>query len=583
MPFGPENVLLVYNDADLESEEISTAYGYSRSIPDSNIMAVTTDTDVSFDNLAEYQSTLETPVINKINQLRGAGVPIACVLLSFRIPTIVIDGTSKATSSLLSSCLLATRTAGTLNQHFLSFNEDDVAAGDVDFLSVFHLDAPTLGIARRRLNYISSIAPRTAINGYVYIDPNDRYENTVQAKSWIDSLSSAAQDSPFNNIVSELQINGTSSVFSRIIDGSIVFSSGVTFAGTGYFNDTSAVKSFFFNADVNGFSSPRDSSSQKPAMRALEEGYMVVAGMVADPSNVDNTHQYPDPRSVIYCSSRGIPMGCALIWSQRIVGEKLSVYGDPLASFIQESVGEAKFYALDGYFSAIDYMAQARAQSRAREAYAASVLRIVSAADDYVFKMKFISLAKSLAFVEDGISVGTLADPTSELRSLSKEAGYALFEDITVPSFEEIIQQSGRKIPLSFLRANIDSSLMISRIGYSQLQPKGISKVEFRIPTIAGSPRFFHMQTIGDDAEGNRVFSVDSINRPDLWRYEAEPGVMKTIPPEGIYTALAGRFIEFTQPEGFSSPLTRINGTFKIFSVGVAAQTVHQAEWRTQE
>jgi hypothetical protein len=231
----------------------------------------------------------------------------------------------------------------------------------------------------------------------------------------------------------------------------------------------------------------------------------------------------------------------------------------------------------------MSYIAQARAQSRTREMYVSRILRIVTAGNDYQFKIKFLSEAKAISFSEDGISLGLLADPSSELRSLSKVAGYSIFEDNTVPSFEDIVKQSGKKIPLSFLRSNVDSNLMMSIIGASLVQPKGIAVIEFRLPTIGGTPRFFHMQVVATDAEGNKIFTIDSINRSDLWRYEAEPGIMREIPPEGIYTALAGRYVEFTHPEIVSPPLTRIYGQFSIITIGSLPSIIHETEWRTQE
>jgi hypothetical protein len=583
MPFGPRNVLIAYNDGDVASEEIATSYAYAKSIPLSNRMSVSTDTDVSFNTLNEYLTDLETPVRNRIIALRNAGMPIASVVLSFRIPPIVIDTTNKATSSLLSSCLLATRTSGTANPFYLDMDEEEIAAGESDILSVMHLDASTLAVASNRVNQMVSASATTNLDGYVYIDPNDRYILTSESRQWLDALQRSTQTCPFQTVIANTELSEASSAFSRIVDGSIVFSSGVEYAGTGYFKDTSRTKAFFFNADLNGFSNPRDASSQKPAIRAVEDGYAVVAGMTGNPSAIDDTLQYPDPRSIIYCASKGIPMGCALIWSQRAIGEHLAVYGDPLASFVQEAKGVNKFPAIDGFYSAMSYIAQARAQSRTREMYVSRILRIVTAGNNYQFKIKFLSEAKAISFSEDGISLGLLADPSSELRSLSKVAGYSVFEDNTVPSFEDIVKQSGKKIPLSFLRSNVDSNLMMSIIGASLVQPKGIAVIEFRLPTIGGTPRFFHMQVVATDAEGNKIFTIDSINRSDLWRYEAEPGIMREIPPEGIYTALAGRYVEFTHPEIVSPPLTRIYGQFSIITIGSIPSIIHETEWRTQE
>jgi hypothetical protein len=584
MPFSQRNILLVYNSSDVASEELATSYATLKSIENANIFSVATDTDASYSTLAEYTTELEDPVKAKIIQLRNAGTPISCVVLSFRIPILVVAGANtKSTSSLLSSCLLATRTAGTANDFYLSMNEELIAAGECDLLSVMHLDAATLLTARQRMNSFASLSSTIDTDGYVYFDPTDRYNGSNLAQQWIDSVSLAADTCPFPKVVASIEVGDASSVFSRIVDGSIVISSGVQHAGTGYFKDTSRAKIFYFNADDDGFSEPRTTESQKPAIRAVEFGYTVVAGMVDDPPVIDPTTQYPDPRAILYAASNGIPMACAMIWSQKAVGEHLAVYGDPLAKFRAAEAEEEKFDAIEGYMSAINNIAQARAQIRTRELYASRILRIVSAADSADFKRKFLLKSKSLSFIEDGISLGILSSPSSELRNISKHVGYARYDFITEPSFEELIRLFGKKIPLSFLRANVDSNLILTRIGSGLIQPQGIAVIEFRIPTISGLPRFFHLRAQGYDAEENLIFDVDSINRSDLWRYESEPGVMTRIPPEGIYTSLAGRYIEFTQPTGSSPSLVEVRGEFSIIEPGEEPILIHEAYWRTQE
>lgn len=584
MPFSQRNILIVYNSSDVASEELATSYAALKSIEISNVFSIATDTDASYSSLAEYTSDLEEPVKDKIIELRDSGMPISCVVLSFRIPILVVDGaTTKSTASLLSSCLLATRTAGTANEFYLSMNEELIAAGECDLLSVMHLDAATLLTARQRVNSFSSLSSTLNTDGYAYFDATDRYDGSNMSKQWMDSISRAADTCPFPKIVANIEIGDASSVFPRIVDGSIVISSGVQHAGTGYFKDTSRAKVFYFNADSDGLSEPRSTSSQKPAIRAIEFGYTVVAGMVDDPPVVDQTTQYPDPRAILYAASNGIPMACAMIWSQKAIGEHLAVYGDPLAKFMAADERQKKFDATEGYMSAINNIAQARAQIRTRELYASRILRVVSAADNADFKRKFISKSKSLSFIEDGISLGVLASSSSELRNISKHIGYARYDFITEPSFEEFVKLFNKKIPLSFLRANIDSNLILSRIGSALIQPQGIAVMEFRLPIISGFPRFFHLKAQGYDAEGNNVFDVDSINRSDLWRYESEPGVMSRIPPEGIYTSLSGRYIEFTQPAGSSSSLVEIRGEFSIVDPEEEPVIIHEAYWRTQE
>jgi len=584
MPFSSRNILLVHNSSDVASEELATSYANLKSISVSNTLSVSTDTDASYSSISEYTSELEDPVKAKIIQLRNAGTPIACVVLSFRIPILVTDGLeTKSVSSLLSSCLLVTRTPGTTNDFYLSMNEELISSGECDLLSVMHLDAPTLLTARYRMNTFASLSSIVSTDGYSYFDATDRYDGSNMAQQWIDSINRASDICPFPKIVADIEIGDASSVFSRIVDGSIVVSSGVEYAGTGYFKDTSRAKVFYFNADNNGLSDPRTAESQKPAIKAIEFGYTVVAGMVGEPDAVDQTTQYPDPRAIIYAASNGIPMACAMIWSQRAVGEHLAVYGDPLARFRAEDIAEKKFDAVEGYLSSINNIAQARSQIRTRELYASRILRIVSAADSADFKRKFLLKAKSLSFIEDGISLGMLASPSSELRNISKHVGYAKYDFITEPSFEELIKLIGKKIPLSFLRSNIDSNLIVSRVGSSLIQPPGIAVIEFRLPTITGLPRFFHLMANGYDAEGNLVFSVDSVNRSDLWRYESEPGVLRRIPPEGIYTSLSGRYIEFTQPTGSSPPLVEIRGEFSIIDPENDPELIHETYWRTQE
>lgn len=583
MPFGPNNVLVVYNSSDIASEELAMSYSTSKSIPNSNILSVSTDTDVSFDSLGEYVADLENPVISKINTLAASDVFISAIVLSFRIPPLILDTVTKATASRLASCMMSTRTPGTTNNLFLSLNEELVVSGVDHILCVTHLDASTLAIARARMNSITQASSSLALDGYVYIDANNRYENTQTSRQWVDSLSDAASNTSFNIISAPSSVDGANTAFPRIVDGSVVFSSGVAFAGTGYFNRTSRSKAFYFNADLDGFSSPRDPSSQKPAMKALEENYHIVAGMVGNPTAIDDASQYPDPRAILHCVQRDIPLGCAIIWSQRVVGEHLSVYGDPLSSFEVQAQGEVKFGALDGFFSAMSYIAQARAHSRTRELYASRILRIVAASGDVYFKQRFLNTARSISFSEDGMSVGVLSECAGELRNISKHVGYGISDDITMPSFEELITKYGKKIPLSFLRSTSDATLMLSRIGSFLRQPSGIATIEFRLPTISGIPRFFHIMVIATDDEGNQIFKTDSINRPDLWRHEAQPGTMAAIPIEGIYTSLAGRYIEFTHPEGTSPPLTRVHAQFYIITIDDSPLLVHEAEWRTQE
>lgn len=583
MPFSQRNVLVVYNTSDEASEELANSYIALKAIELANTMPVSVDTDSTFESMSEYTDNLETPIRNKILELRDSGTPIACVVLSFRIPILINDNGIKSVASRLSSCLLAERTAGTDNSFYLSLNEETIASGDCLLIAVTHLDAPTLLTARKRINETASIASGIPIDGYAYFDANDRYDGSVESMQWMESVSNAARFCQFNKITADIEVDGGSSIFSRIVDGSIVFSSGIEYAGTGYFKDTSKAKAFFFNADDDGFSEPRSVTSQKPAMQALEFGYAMVAGMVGSPPSINVTSQYPDPRAIVYACSNGIPLGCGIIWSQKVIGDHISFFGDPLGKFYLPSAEQVKFDAIEGYMSAIQHIAQARALLRIREMYASRIIRVISASDGYDLKKDFLKKAKSITVNEDGMALGLLADPSSELRNISKHIGYAVYDTITEPSFEELIRLHGKKIPLSFLRSNVDANLIITRIGSQLIQPRGIANIQFRLPNISGTPRFFHMKVKAYDMEDNVVFDVDSINRPDLWRYEFEPGKMRNITTEGIYTALAGRYIEFTQPEGASPPFVEIRGVFSILDPGEEPEFIHQEYWRTQE
>lgn len=274
------------------------------------------------------QAALEAPELEDRN--------IWGIVLGYRVPGGYYDNNPSneniysATSRI--SRIEHTFSPKTLNklygrQIFSRFDATDALSA----LIVSRIDGPNLLFAKGIVDKATNLNKQKFANGTFYIDPySDRA--TTGSEDYTDLLLDFK-----DNFLPTLNLSQWSTTFQDpYIDPSIPFVEGDSFVWswfsdrtrTTFFQNSNAMRVFFYNADYDGALEVRSDTGHRWPYLALDAGYVSTAGAMSDPT-IDG---FLDPNFFFYSLLRGATIGEAFYFSVPYLDWTVTLFGDPLTA-----------------------------------------------------------------------------------------------------------------------------------------------------------------------------------------------------------------------------------------------------------
>ncbi len=208
---------------------------------------------------------------------------------------------------------------------FQNFDSDDFNFA----LICSRIDAPTLALAKGYIDNAEKVNKQSYANGTFYIDPySDRVGLT--ADNYRDEILDF-----YNNTLQELNLDIWSTTFmDPYIDVSIPYVQDDSFvwswfsdrSSSTFFQETSALRTFFYNADHDGAFTIRDINDKRWPILALNAGYALSAGSMSNPTN----EGFLNPTSFFRSLINNSTIGEAYLFSLPYLDWTSTLFGDPL-------------------------------------------------------------------------------------------------------------------------------------------------------------------------------------------------------------------------------------------------------------
>lgn len=208
---------------------------------------------------------------------------------------------------------------------FSRFDRDDAN----HLLIVSRIDAPTLLLAKQYIDQAEILNKQLFANGIFYIDPYSD-KSTTGAGAYKDSI-----EDFYSNLFPSLNLDSWVTTFmDPYIDVAIPYVENDSFvwswftdrATSSFFQDSNAIRIFFYNADFDGAYTIRNINGIRWPYLAMTAGYVVSAGAMSDPT----MSGFLNPTAFFNALVRGATLGEAYYFSLPFLDWTMTLFGDPL-------------------------------------------------------------------------------------------------------------------------------------------------------------------------------------------------------------------------------------------------------------
>lgn len=555
---GPQNVIVVYRDADSESEEAANRYKSMHNLSDEQLVPIPCSSREIVDSYSEFQTEVENPIIEAISSSSSdlLGRVIYAIVLMPKVPGGFDDGEDVISSTSRLSRMFFTFDS---SEKYLDnplydrkvFKRFDSSDADFSYI-VTRIDSPLAAITNTWFDNIELANSQLLINGEFFFDAYSAYQGDQAIDYESDLLD--FRNSLFEDI--GLTINETvrvdpyrDALISKVQNDSFFWGWGADRGSLSFFDSSANIRAFFYNADFDGANSIRDIDSRAWPVLAIRQGYIATAGSMSDPG-IEN---FIRPEPFFNALFRGATMGEAFMFSQPKLNTPISCFGDPLSRFV---------FPLT--FDDRELVPQDQAWSNINECFAKSCINIfrkntiLKEARDLIVSGDDPDVTLDLAKVFNRLGkifeepdwkndYVNLANAMFNLAVIRNQTNYGSF----YPRINDYLERTNTTIPEITVDAIINDEVK-NTISEDFLYEEGTWEFTFELEHEQGAFAFYHFEldVATDQDFDDIIFSFDTFNDDTNWFFERSKNNFEQMNSNGVTSNFAGLNIKYESRDG---------------------------------
>lgn len=552
-PIIQENVVVVYRQADSESESAALRYMSMHNLSADQLIEIPCSSVEVLDSYIDFKSQVEDPILDA---LTGSSSPLVnrtvyAIVLMPRVPGGFIDENDIISStSRLSRIFYSFDSAQKYIQNplydrkiFKRFDEDDLEIA----LICTRIDSPLASITNYWLDNIQRSNSQLLVNGTFYFDAYSSYQGNDAHQYEADMLEFRGDllNRMGLGVIDTIRTDPyRDSLISFVENDSFFWGWGADRGSLTYFRNSANIRGFFYNADFDGAETIRDIDARTWPVLAIRQGYIATAGSMSDPG-IDS---FLRPEPFYQTLFRGGSMGEAMLFSQPKLNTPIACFGDPLSRF-----------SFPLPFDSSDFVDQSRAWEEINQCFAKSCINIFR-------KNKILKDIRDMVVLgRDVDTVLDLLNPINRLCKLFEDPDWkndyvnlciAMFNLAVIrnqtsytefyPQINEYLTNTQTIIPEITLDALMNDEAKVAVEG-RWLYEEGTWELTFDLEHVPGTFSFYHfeMDVATDSDFDNIILSRDSFISARNWFFEKEPNKFFPINLNGVTSNYAGLRIRY--------------------------------------
>ena len=577
MAITKDNFIVVYIYGNLDSEDFANyyinSYDMSTTNTDPSASSGTTDngvywqingqkvgiqTAVSSEVITESQFliNIEEPLAAALNTPELENRNIWGIILGYKVPGGYYDS-NPSNEDIISSTSRISRIKHTFSSKTPNklfgrqvFKRFDAADAD-NLLIVSRIDGPNVQFAKNIVDKGDILNKQRFANGIFYIDPYSDRANTG-AEDYTNTLLDFR-----NNMLPDLNLSQWTTTFQDpYIDPTIPFVEGDSFiwswftdrANTSFFQNSSAIRVFAYNADYDGAFEVRSDTGKRWPYLALDAGYVATAGSISDPTIAG----FLDPNFFFYSLLRGSTIGEAFYFSIPHLDSTITLFGDPLPICSFPGVEVVEEDVINEHFVWEEMskdLARAAANLYKKELELKEVVfnivdltTLESESSGNIASVLLLSPANNL-YVSGQTWSSDIKPLVDKLFDFPTKRYISANDSIVNPTINEYLEDHGFRV--SRILADITSES--KPIEDDNLYPEGWWEFNFILEddnSTAFTNYHFVLEVSDDELFSNILINRDSLGI-NSWTYEKEKEVFSPMTFTGVSSSYIGRRIRY--------------------------------------
>lgn len=555
---GPQNVIVIYRDADSESEDAANRYKSMHNLSDDQLVPIPCSSREILDSYSEFQTEVENPIIEAMTSSSSVLLDrtIYAIVLMPKVPGGFDDGEDVIAST---SRLARMFFTFDLNEKYLDnplydrrvFKRFDSADADFSFI-VTRIDSPLASITNTWFDNIELANSQLLINGDFFFDAYSAYQGSqaIAYESELLDFRNGLLNDVGLNIKETVRVDPyRDALISKVQNDSFFWGWGADRGSLSFFESSANIRGFFYNADFDGANSIRDIDSRAWPVLAIRQGYIATAGSMSDPG----VESFLRPEPFFNALFRGATMGEAFMFSQPKLNTPISCFGDPLSRFV---------FPLT--FDDRELIPQDQAWSNINECFAKSCINIfrkniiLKQARDLIVSGDDPDVTLELAVVFNRIGkifeepdwkndYVNLANAMFNLAVIRNQTNYASF----YPRINDYLEETNIIIPEITVDAILNENVK-ETISEDFLYEEGTWEFTFDLEHEQGTFAFYHFELdVSADVNFSEIiYSFDSFNDITNWFFEKSENDFQPMDFNGVTSNFAGLRIRYESRDG---------------------------------
>lgn len=552
-PIIQENVVVVYRQADSESESAAFRYMSMHGLSSDQLIKIPCSSIEILDSYSDFKTEVEDPIIDALTESSSPLVnrTVYAIVLMPKVP-----GGFRDEDDIISSTSRISRIFSAFNSGekyiqnplydrklFKRFDEEDAEFA----LICTRIDSPLSSITNIWMDNIQTANSQLLVNGAFYFDAYSSYQGDEAHQYETDLLEFR------NDLLERLGLGIVDStrvdpyrdaLISAVENDSFFWGWGADRGSLSYFRNSSNIRGFFYNADFDGAETVRNIDDRTWPVLAIRRGYIATAGSMSDPG-IDS---FLRPEPFYQTLFRGGTMGEAMLFSQPKLNTPIACFGDPLSRF--------SFPLL---FDSEELIEEETAWEEINKCFAKSCINIFR-------KNKILKEIRDMVVLGNNVNVALdFLKPINRLCKLFEEPDWkndyvnlaiAMFNLAVIrnqtsylsfyPQINDYLAQTQTVIPEITLDALMNEEAKIL-VEDSLLYQEGTWELTFELEHTPGTFSFYHFQMdVATDSDfDNIIMSRDSFISARNWLFEKEPNKFFPINLNGVTSNYAGMRIRY--------------------------------------